>query len=230
VACNLPIETDLRKRASATSRRLGTASGAAVAVLCLLYAVVLSIGLLTLPSPNHQIQEPWFTLMEILIIAISPAMVALTVALHSWVPPERKSFALAGVAFMSMCAVLTCSVHFTILTLARQPAFAGEEWARLAFSFTWPSIAYALDILAWDFFFPFAALFAAAGIRGQGLARTARGLLYASSALAFIGLAGVPLANMQIRNIGIIGYELFFPIAAVVLAKLFRQASNENAA
>jgi len=193
-------------------------------VLCLVYAAVLSIGLLTLPSPDRQIQQPWFALMEILIIAISPATVALAVALHAWVPRERKSLALAGVAFMSMSAVVTCSVHFAILTLSRQSAFASADWARLVFAFEWPSVAYALDILAWDIFFPLGAFFAAAAIQGSGRASAVRSLLFASAVLALVGLAGVPLADMQVRNIGIIGYAVLFPIAAGLLASLFHRA------
>ncbi len=215
---------------SPSARHLGVAAGTAVSVLCLAYAVFLAIGLLTLPSPEHQIQQPWFTLMEILIVAISPAMVTLTVALHAWAPRERKSLALLSVAFMSMSAVVTCSVHFAILTLATHPAFAGEDWVRLVFSFKWPSVAYALDILAWDVFFPIAALFAGTVVQGNRLANIARGLLFASAALAFVGLAGAPLANMQVRNIGIIGYALLFPIATALLAYLFHQATGERLA
>ena len=206
------------------ARRIGVAAGVAVALLCLAYASVLTAGLVTLPSPDQQIQEPWFTLMEVLIITIAPAMITLTVALHAWAPKQRKSLALAAVAFMSMCAVITCGVHFAVLTLSGQPAFAGREWATMVFSFEWPSVAYALDILAWDFFFPLAALFAAATIQGAGLAAAVRRLLFASAALAFIGLVGVPLASMQIRNIGIIGYAVLFPIAAAFMAGLFHQS------
>ena len=220
----------MRDEYSSSARHLGVAAGTAVGVLCLAYAVVLAIGLLTLPSPEHQIQPPWFTFMEILIIAISPAMVALTVALHAWAPHERKALALLSVAFMSMSAAVTCSVHFAILTLGTHPAFASEDWARLVFSFKWPSVAYALDILAWDVFFPIAALFAGTVVQGNRLASVARGLLFASAALAFAGLAGAPLANMGVRNIGIIGYALLFPISAGILAYQFHQATGESVA
>lgn len=164
--------------------------------MCLVYACVLTIGLLTLPSPHHQIQQPWFTLMEVLIIAIAPAMVTLTVALHAWVPPERH------------------------------PAFADQPWARMVFSFEWPSVAYALDILAWDVFFPLAVSFAAVTVRGPGLAGAVRRLLFASAALSLVGLAGVPMANMYVRNLGIIGYAVLFPIAAALMVFLFRARTN----
>ena len=131
---------------------------------------------------------------------------------------------------MSICAGVTCAVHFAILTLSHHPAFAGQEWAGLVFSFQWPSVAYALDILAWDVFFPLGALFAAAAVQGVGLARVVRGVLYASAALALAGLAGVPLANMQVRNVGIIGYAVLFPIAAALMVGVFRQAENARVA
>ncbi len=168
--------------------------------------------------------------MEILIIAISPAMVALTVALHARAPRERKSLALLSVVFMSMSAVVTCAVHFAILTLATHPAFGGGDWGRLVFSFEWPSLAYALDILAWDVFFPIAAFFAGTVVQGSRLASIARNILFASAALALVGLAGAPLANMQVRNIGIIGYAFLFPIAAGVLAYVFLKTAGESVA
>jgi hypothetical protein len=136
----------------------------------------------------------------------------------------------AAHVFMGMCAAVTCTVHFGILTLSRQPLFAQSEWAPMVFSFQWPSVAYALDIVAWDFFFPIAACFAAASIDGAGLAGAARKLLYVSGrrALAFAGLAGIPLANMQVRNIGIIGYAVLFPVAAALLGKVFVGAKIEG--
>ncbi len=213
-----------------TLRRLGIVSGAAVAVLCLAYVCVLAVGLLTLPSPVHQIQQPWFFLMELLILGIAPALVVLSIALHAWAVPDRKAFALAGVVFISMSATVTCVVHFATLTLSTHPTFARESWAPLVFSFSWPSVAYALDILAWDIFFALGALFLAIAMSGAGSARVARALMFTSAMLAFVGVVGVPIENMQVRTIGIIGYAVLFPVAAGVLAKLFHQANAKRAA
>jgi hypothetical protein len=210
--------------------RVGAVAGVAVAVLSVAYAAVLAMGLLTLPSPDRPIENPWFTAMEVLILAIAPAMVAFTVGLHAWATTERKSLALLSVVFMSMCAVITCSVHFAVLTLSRHPAFAGPDWATLAFSFKWPSVVYALDILAWDVFFPLAAVFGALVVHGSGVARLARALLLGSATLAFIGQAGIPLSNMNVRNIGIIGYVFCYPIAAVLLAVMFWRLGRQRAA
>ena len=203
--------------------RLGVMAGYAVAGLSLAYAVILAIGLATLPSPETPIQDPWFTAMELLILCIAPAMVAQAVGLHAWVPAERKAYAHLSVVFMGMSALTTCAVHFAILTLSRQPAFAASDWAALVFAFRWPSLAYALDILAWDVFFPLGAVFAALAVKGPGLARLARNCLFASAALAFAGLAGVPLANMDVRNIGIVGYLLLYPISAMMISTILRR-------
>jgi hypothetical protein len=199
-------------------QRMAIVGALCVAVLCFVYAVVLALGLLLLPSPQHQIQDPWFTLMEVLIMAIAPAMVVFTAGLLAGATDAHRPYAVASVAFMTACAVLTCAVHFSVLTLSREPGIAGQDWATHVFAFQWPSVVYALDILAWDVFFPLAALFAALTVAGPGLAAIARRLLFASAALAFIGLAGVPLADMQVRNIGIVGYAVLFPIAAAFLA------------
>lgn len=222
--------TSMRQSIAPLGLRVGVVAGVSVAVLSIAYATVLCIGLLTLPSSDLPIQNPWFTFMEVLILAIAPAMVVFTVGLHAWAPADRRSLTRLSVIFMSMCALVTCCVHFVVLTLSRQPAFATASWSTLVFAFQWPSVVYALDILAWDIFFPLSALCAAVAIHGKGLAGLARKFLFASAALAFIGLLGIPLVNMNIRNIGIIGYVLLFPIAAVMLAIVLRREAAQGAA
>lgn len=210
--------------------RMGTVSGGAVAVLSAAYVTVLAIGLARLPSPDHPVQQPWFTLLELLILAIAPAMVVLAASIHAWAPPERQPLVGVGVVFFGMSAAVTCALHFSILVLSRQPAFAGEPWTSLVFSFRWPSLAYALDILAWDVFFPIGALCLATAFPGPGLAGRLRAVLVASAVLALIGLLGVPLADMQIRNIGIIGYAVLFPVAAAMFAVACHRARHAGAA
>lgn len=92
-------------------------------------------------------------------------------------------------------------------------------------SVKWPSVGYALDILAWDVFFALSVLFAAPVFSGsRRLAAAIRALLIVSGALALAGLSGVITGNMQLRNIGIIGYVGIFPIAALLVAAMFHRA------
>lgn len=218
----------MQQRLGSQALRLGVMSGSAVGVLSAAYVTVLAIGMFKLPSPDQQIQQPWFALLEVLILAIAPAMVVLAASVHGWAPPEHRPLALVGVVFFGMCAVVTCALHFSILVLSRNAAFAGAPWSSLVFSFRWPSLAYALDILAWDVLFPIGALLLSAAVRGSAMADRARAILVVSAALAFAGLLGVPTGNMQIRNVGIVGYAVLFPIGAGLLAVMFRRAHRER--
>jgi hypothetical protein len=140
-------------RFTATARGLGIFSAGATTILIVAYAVTLVVGLMSLESPQEPIGEPMFTILEVLIITMMPAMVALMVAVHAWAPIHAKTLSLTSLVFMGLLAGVTCVVHFSILTLSRQPEFAGQPWLPLVLSFTWPSVAYALDILGWDIFF-----------------------------------------------------------------------------
>jgi hypothetical protein len=92
-------------------------SGIGTVLLIVAYAITLAAGLLTLPSPQVPIGDPYFPILEILIILMTPVMVALMVAVHAWSPPDSKTFSLMALVFMVLMAGLTCSLHFVILTL-----------------------------------------------------------------------------------------------------------------
>jgi hypothetical protein len=211
-------------RFTATARRLGIFSATATFILIFAYAVTLVVGLMSLESPQEPIGNPMFTILEILIIIMMPAMVALMVAVHAWAPMQAKTLSLTSVVFMGLLAGLTCSVHFVILTLSRQPKFTEQSWLPLVLSFNWPSVVYALDILAWDIFFALSMLFAAPVFRGSRLAAWIRALMIASGVLALAGLSGVVVGHMQLRNIGIVGYVGVFLVVAALLAVLFFRA------
>jgi hypothetical protein len=206
---------------SATARRLGIFSAVGVAMLDVAYAITLTVGFLSLKSPQEPIGDPMFSILEVLIILMMPAMVTLMVAVHAWAPLHAKTLSLTALVFMSLLAGETCGVHFVILTLTRQAAFAGQPWLPLFLSFRWPSVVYALDILGWDFFFALSMLFAAPVFGGSRLTVSIRMLMTASGLLALAGLSGVVAGDMQLRNIGIVGYVGVFLVVACLLAVLF---------
>lgn len=82
---------------------------------------------------------------------------------------RAKAFTLIALIFASLLAGLTSSVHFVILTVTHEPAFHLLPRLPLLASFTWPSIAYALDILAWDVFFALSVLFAQQAFSSAGV-------------------------------------------------------------
>jgi hypothetical protein len=125
---------------------------------------------------------------------------------------------------MILLAGITSSVHFVILTVSRQLTAAGLTWTPLLFSFKWPSVAYTLDILAWDWFFALSMLLAAPVFKVGRLEKTVRLLMIVSGILSLAGLLGVPLANMQVRNIGIIGYAVVALPVFLLLGLVFGRA------
>lgn len=206
--------------------RIGALACTLQIALQALYAAVTLVGLVTLPAPEAPIADPWFTAMELLILAMIPVLVTLFAALHEAAPPRARTAALAAFGFALALVVVTGLVHFSVLTLRHQPDFAE---AGPLLGFRWPSLVYAADILAWDVFFPLAALATAAALPGPGKARAARALLIASAVLAFAGLSGLPAGDMRLRNIGILGYAVLFPLALVPLAGLLRERAHESA-
>lgn len=202
-------------------RTLGKAAAWSAFVLGIIYAVTTILGLLSLQSPQDPIGDPYFTMMEILIILMMPLMVVSMVAVHAYASSEVKAYSLSALAFMVVVAGITCSIHFVVLTVSRQFEAAGSAWAPQLFSFRWPSVVYTLDILAWDFFFPLSMLCAAPVFKGDGLKKSVRALMIVSAILSFAGLAGVPLANMDVRNIGVIGYGLVAPVVFLLLGVVF---------
>jgi hypothetical protein len=168
-------------------------------------------------------------MLEIEIIVMMPAIVALMVAVHAWAPARAKTLSLTAVVFMGLLAGVTCSLHFVVLTLSHQAVFARQSWLPLFMTFKWPLVVYALDILAWDVFFPVSMLFAAPVFSGSRLNLWIRRLMIASGALALAGLSGVVLGNMQWRNIGIVGHVGVFLVCAVLLLVLFRRTAPREA-
>jgi hypothetical protein len=206
-----------------TARRLGLYSSIVTAFLIVAYAVTFVIGLLSLTSPDQPIGDPMLSILEILIIVMMPGMVALMIAVHSWAPTHLKTLSLTAVVFIGLLAGVTCSIHFVRLTVSHQAAFAGQPWLPLFFGFNWPSVVYALDILGWDVFFPLSVLFAATVFSGSRLATWIRWSMIVSGVLALAGLTGVAFGDMQLRDIGIVGYVGVFLVVSVLLAIFFRR-------
>jgi hypothetical protein len=207
-------------------RALGRVAAWITSCLLVVYAVTTIFGFLSLQSPQDPIGDPFFSLMELLIILIAPLLVMSMVAVHAYAPPEAKPYSLTALIFMILLAGITSSVHFAVLTVSRQIEAAGFPWAPSFFSFTWPSVVYTIDILAWDWFFALSMLFAAPVFRRGRLERTVRMLMIVSGLLSLAGLIGVPLADMQIRNIGILGYAVVAIFVFLLLGIVFGRAHH----
>jgi hypothetical protein len=209
-------------------RSVGFWSAVALVALSVAYFVPLVMGFVTLPSPDVPFLDPWFSAMEILIILTAPVMVVLTVAIHVSAPSSLRPFSLAAVVFVGVAAAITSSVHFVVVTLSHRPDFADLPGLTALLTFQWPSVTYALDILAWDVFFPLSVLFLAPLFGGGRLALTIRVLLIVSGVLALGGLAGVAVDDMAVRNIGIVGYAVVYPVVVAFMARALRRSATRT--
>ena len=202
---------------------IGRTASLAVFVLGVLYAIVTASGFLALQSPQEQIPDPYFTMMEVMSILIASLMAwSLTALFFIQTSKTKKLLSLLALILMHIASCITSCVHFVVLSFRSGSAFDGSGYEHL-FSFKWPSVAYALDVLAWDWFYALSVLFAAFLFRPGSRDHFLRIILFTSSILSFAGLLGIPLGNMNIRNIGIIGYAMIGPIAFLLIGKVFKQ-------
>lgn len=201
-------------------RKVGRTTCFMVFGLGIFYAIVTTLGLLSLKSSLDTIGDPYFTIMEILSILISLLMAISLVAVHYYASPVDRFFSLIALIFMFIAAGITSSVHFIILSVSQYLAPEQLQNVLFFFSFQWPSVVYALDILAWDLFFGLSMLFVAPVFKKERFGKNLKVLLIFCGILSLIGLIGVPLQNMQIRNIGIIGYAVVGPVAFLFIGKI----------
>lgn len=71
------------------------------------YAVVTVLGLRSLPLPDAPIGDPFFTLMEGLILVMAPLMVVTMAAVYSYATPGVRIYALLALVLMTILAGLT---------------------------------------------------------------------------------------------------------------------------
>jgi hypothetical protein len=213
-------------------KMLGSIAAFSVFFLLAAYLFTLILGFLSLKSPADPIGDPYFTILELLIVVIAPLMVLVMVSVHYKSSPGTGMYSLLAVVFMVIMAAITCSVHFVILTVSRSLVADGFPWASQFFSFVWPSVAYALDILAWDLFFALSMLCASVVFSKGRLENATRALMIVSGILSLAGFIGVALSDMNLRNIGIIGYAVVsigvFFLLGIVFLNSRDDAAGEN--
>jgi hypothetical protein len=144
-----------------TDRLIGMWVAWTVFALALIYVAVMALGFIAAGGLDAPLGDPAFAIVELLILVQAPLIVLLFVAFHRYAAPRSRSLRLAAFALVVVMAGMTLSVHFVLLTVGRQvPSALLPGFDRL-FSFNWPSVACALDILAWDYCFGLALLLAA---------------------------------------------------------------------
>ena len=207
----------------ATERFAGRWSARFVVVISVAYAAIMVAGFASLGNLTDPLPDPYFAVAEVLILVMAPVMVLLMAAVHACAPAHLRMFSLVAFGWMLVAACLTMTVHVVELVVARrvEPEAVGG-FARL-FDFAWPSMLYAVDIVAWDLLLGLSLVFAAVVFTGHRY-RTARRGLLVSGVLCLIGLVGPAIDVLAWRGIRILGYVVAFPIACGALSRAFADA------
>lgn len=183
--------------------------------LGLIYAIVLVAGLLSLNEPTDPISNPYVSIMEVIIILMTPFMVLFSASIYLKKENEHKLTNFMSVVFMIIASCITSGVHIVVLSINNHAGSNELPWFQQFFSWKWPSVVYALDILAWDLFFSLAILCLIPNFYKKNHAITV--ILSLSGILSLVGLIGPVIADMQFRLIGVFGYACLFPVACLLI-------------
>ena len=217
-----------------TDRRVGRWAAITVAVIAVAY---ISTGTIWLVSNISRVtiqtlapSEPYLTIMEILMLLLNPAMVVLFAAIHSYAPPNKKTFSQAAFGFLLLLVAITGVVHFIHLTVIRRTTSTAtaEVFAFYHSHGDGHSPMFAAEMLGWDFFFGLALLFAAFVFKGDRLQAAIRNGLIVSGLLCLVGFSGPASGDMRFQVLAILGYAFGFPFVCLLLARLFARSEEAD--
>ena len=196
--------------------RLGMWSAIGLFIIGVFYAITVAIGIYE-SGFAKPIVDPILAIMEILTLVAAPLLVTLMSTIHSTASLNFKAYSSIALAFMILVAGLTSSVHFIGLTALRQTGMEG---------IVWPSILYAIELLAWDVFLGLSLLFAAPVFYGNGLKRKIRITLIITGVLCITGTLGPVTGDMRLQFISVLGYGVILPVVWLMIAKDFHYSNR----
>lgn len=214
-----------------TDRQIGKWSAITVVILAAAYITTGAIWLLSNTVADRTVglqpSEPYLSILETLLLMVNPALVVLFAAIHTYAPADKKTCSLAAFGFVLLLVVLTGFVHFIQLVVLRRTA---SETVAEVFKF-YPTdgrltAMFAADMLAWDFFFGFALLFAAPVFKGDRLKDVIRLGLIVCGLLCLAGVAFPVSGDARLQLPAILGYAFGFPFVCLLLVKLFARSAE----
>ncbi|MFN8582641.1 MAG: hypothetical protein U0163_16905 [Gemmatimonadaceae bacterium] len=214
-----------RARWSTRSRRLGIMAGVGILAVGVLYIATIGAWLVAKASPRDPIPDPYLAVMEVLTMCSALLLFGFVVSVWCFADEQHRVSALAALVSGSAAAVLTSAVHFVQLTAIRQLWRLGRlEDYRLI----WPSPLFAVEYFAWDVLVGLTMVFSAIAIAGTPQAATARRALLAGGILCVLGVTGPLSGLMLLQNAGLLGYGVVLPVAAALVAQVFRATPSSG--
>ena len=204
------------------------ASAIGILVIGLLYVATIAVWLVLVRAPHQPISDPFLAIMELLTLLSAPALVGMLVAAHAFSARAQQVFALAGLCFGVLAAGVTMAVHFLELTAIRQLAQA--DAGQLGYLLVWPSSLLAADYLAWDLLIGLSLVCVSRVFVGDISLNRARRVTALCGVLCLAGLVGPFSGAIAWQNIAVLGYAGVLPLAAGLVARVFRATAPATAA
>jgi hypothetical protein len=180
----------------------------------IIYIFVVIWGISTQNPITNEIQNNIRIIMEILTAFSSMLLFLLTLSIHFLIDEDNHFYSILSIVFMSASMVVTLCVHFISITLSDELIMANQFFKYLL-SLEWPSVLYALDIVAWDIFFGLSFVALGIGFILSKYDKLTGILMIASGFLSLSGIAAIPARVMEIRFIGVFGYTVL-PVAVCI--------------
>ena len=203
--------------------QFGLRSAWANFVLFIVYDLIVITGIVI---GQGVLKEPYLAIAEVMTLVSAPLLILLMVAIHECAPQSAKVFSLTALGWILLLAGSTVIVHFINLTLWRQISDQQKiDYVRFL-GWEWPSMMYSIELVAWHLFFGLSIFFAAFAFKGKGREKAVRIALIATGLLCIFGLIGPVIGDLIWRLIGVFGYGVGFPIACVMIARVFKNAPS----
>jgi hypothetical protein len=212
-----------------TDRWIGMWSARVLFAIGVAYTVTMVVGFAVMGNLSKPLEDPYLAIIEVLIVVMAPILVLLAVVIHACAPERTKTYSMTALGWMLLLAGFTVTVHLVLLTVVRRIDPGAIHGFQYLVSWHWPSVLYGVDIVAWDIFFGLALLFAAPVFHAAGHVVVRNGMLIAG-AMCLVGIIGPAVNHNALRQIGIIGYAVVWPIVCVPLSKAFRQGGRTSGA
>src|SRR5215471_10357124 len=178
--------------------RLGRWSAWTVVVLSVLYVVTGVAGLLLghlAGGDNFGQSDPYLAILEWLIVAVTIPIITMFAAACLQAPAAKKAHALSALSFAVLCCGLTAAIHFFRLAVVRRLDPGTTEALSALVSFRWPSVAFALDLLAWDLFLGIALILLSDVFADRSVRLTSA----AAGSLCLLGFLGPATGDLRIQ-------------------------------
>ncbi len=211
-------------------RKTGFWCGVGLVALGLIYLGL--IVTMMLSGSGFPPDEPFQTLVNVLILFTAAWMVFFWTLLNQTVNADKRFFSQTSLVFIVIFATLTSINRYVGLTVVRQSLQLGETNGLQWFMpYHWPSVMLALEFLAWGFFFGLACLCLAPAFTSGILERAIFWTLIATGILSLLAAFGQVLgSNAQVFNLftfaGMLGWGPGLTTAIALITAWLRKATK----